>query len=139
MLGIATRTTWPLRLAVHRYQPDRGLYEARPIGRIKLDIPTHWFLSLNRTSPLRNLVMADLDGDGLDDLGFNHDENYFEIYTAKSNFSKKGSYRFRLPKTKLKLEAVARAHNGRPGAVILRGHSTLYLIRTPNAARASTN
>lgn len=64
----ASTGLWPVRLALHAFSPERGLFEARPVSVLEIEAPIRWILELRDGAPFRHFIADDLDGDGRGDV-----------------------------------------------------------------------
>ena len=62
----ATARTWPVRVAIHTFEPGTGRFAGRPMAHIELRGPLAWFLL--DPVPLHLVVMTDVNGDGRSDF-----------------------------------------------------------------------
>lgn len=72
--------TWPIRLAVHLFSPQKRRFEPRPTAEIECLIPIAWFLTAGIEGPMRHAVLRDFDGDGRTDLGCSTGPNTYAVW-----------------------------------------------------------
>ena len=134
--ALATRD-WPLRITVHRYDPGRRRFEARAAGAVALRPPVGWFLEQLGKPPVKHLVIADFDGDGLADLGCSPAPRNWQAWCwRESGFGSTPAFTAELDGD---IEEVAfEADLGGSGAtsIGLRGDGVVYVLRA-NAATAT--
>ncbi|MBP9002167.1 MAG: VCBS repeat-containing protein [Candidatus Hydrogenedentes bacterium] len=81
-VGTLTRTlarqTWPIRVAVHLFEPDRNAFAAMPEWAVTLEVPLGWMMeALGDRFPARHLVCADFNGDNRVDMGLSDAPDHF--------------------------------------------------------------
>ncbi|MCC6488208.1 MAG: hypothetical protein IT364_11980 [Candidatus Hydrogenedentes bacterium] len=120
--------TWPLRLTVHLFVPEKERFDPKPFGVIDCKVPVTWFFG---REPLRNVCIADFDGDKMTDLGFSAEESEFQVWLAADGFGDQPDWSYKFPGPIERIETVADvAGNGRM-SVLLRCERTLFLLRAP--------
>lgn len=120
--------TWPLRLTVHLFVPEKERFDPKPFGVIDCKIPVTWFFGLQ---PLRNVCIADFDGDKTTDLGFSSEESEFQVWLAADGFGNQPDWSYKFPGPIESIETAADiAGNGRM-SLLLRCERTLFLLRAP--------
>ncbi len=117
--------SWPVLLSVHLFDPAQGIYAARPISLVRTGVPLSWFVELENGAPMRNLTLADFDGDGGCDLGLSNSPGSFSIWLYREGFSNEPSFRRPFRQTIRATEVLASA--SRP-AVVLRGATALFVL-----------
>ena len=84
--------SWPVMISVHLFDPAQGLFEARPNAIVRTGVPLFWFADPEDGVPVRNLTLADFDGDRHFDLGFSTSPTSFSIWLYKVGFPVKPSF-----------------------------------------------
>ncbi len=64
----ASTGTWPVRVTIHLYDPEKGRFQARAAALLQLEVPVGWMLAGIGAPPLRHVVLEDFDGDGTTDF-----------------------------------------------------------------------
>lgn len=83
VMRAATRKTWPARVAVHLFDPERNAFSATPFWSVPLEVPLWWMAdALADRIPVRHLMCADFNGDGRVDIGFSDAPNQYRIWCS---------------------------------------------------------
>jgi len=125
-----TGRTWPIRLTVHLFQPDRNRHEPSPSAHIPLRVPVGWLLNIEEDSPVQNLVLRDFDGDKTTDLGVSTEPNRFEVWLYKDGgFGSAPNFEYTFPEAISGLVFKADLSGKGQTAVALRTPRALYVLR----------
>lgn len=84
---------WDLEISIHLYNPEKGLYEARPMSRIRTEIALQYLFTRQSQHPLHNLSFADMNHDGKSDLIYSPTPDSVEVWLYKSGFRGEPHYR----------------------------------------------
>lgn len=84
--AVAERT-WPLYLTMHRFRSDLNRFEARTMNHLSLDLPVTWFLDPQAGTPLRNVVLTDMDANNTTDIALSLSETTFGLWLMPGNAS----------------------------------------------------
>jgi hypothetical protein len=118
--------TWPIRLTVHLYSPDKQRFEPKPAHAINCKVPVTWFLEWG---PIRNLSLADFDGDGKTDIALSTDEKEYKVWLAANGFTGNADWTHVFPEpVENLLQTADLGGNGR-SSILLRGEKNLYLLQ----------
>ncbi len=117
--------SWPVLISVHLFDPAQGLFAARPKTLVRAGVPLFWFVEPEDGAPLRNLSLADFDGDGHCDLGFSSSPSSFSIWLYRDGFSSEPSFRRTFRQTITSCEILP--SHSRP-VVILRSANALHIV-----------
>lgn len=135
LMRAAQARTWPVRLTTHLFSTAKGIYSGRPTARIELLLPITWSLTPEDGSPLRHMVLRDINGDGHTDLGLATGPRRFALWTYKLSgpFSAMPDYTAELPEAIQGTALVAKVGDGNTLVIALRGSKALYLLRLPES------
>ncbi len=118
--------SWPIRMTVHLYSPDKQRFEPKPAYAINCKVPVTWFLA---HGPFENLILADFDGDQKTDIALGTDENEIQVWLAADGFSRDPDWSHTFPEPiEETLQTVDLSGKGRT-SILLRGEKNLYLLQ----------
>ncbi len=131
LLNSLQRQNWPLNITIHLFDPEKGLYEARPKARIKTHIALQYLFTRQSHSPLHNLSFADMNQDGASDLVFSPTPEELEVWCYQDGFNATPEYRshFENPVSLIavpKQEMLNQAHS-----ILLRDKTSIYRLSVP--------
>lgn len=123
---------WPLSVTVHLYDPKQGLYAGRPDAHIQTRLPLGWLLEPLQGAPVRYALVADVNGDGMTDLGMGLDRFEYGLWLFRDGFAPTPnvSHRFREP-----IEAVdqwADLNGDGRYTLIVRTRRAFYALTVPH-------
>jgi hypothetical protein len=121
---------WPVRITTHLFEPPRRRFSPLPSAYVNLMLPTAWFLSMPARSPLRHVVLNDLDGDGRTDLACATGPRDFAAWRCtETGFPATPSWehRFNTPVQEVVFRTPLEPNRGT--AVALRTEKRLYVLR----------
>ncbi|HOE66830.1 MAG TPA: VCBS repeat-containing protein [Candidatus Hydrogenedentes bacterium] len=78
--------TWPLRIAVYLYSPEKKRFDIETVKRIDTEAPVFLFMG---GEPVQHCVLRDLNGDGYADCGFRTADKKFSIWLYNDGFADK--------------------------------------------------
>lgn len=135
LMRAARARTWPVRLTTHLFSRVKGIYSGSPAARIELLLPITWSLALDGGSPLRHMVLRDINGDGYTDIGLALGPTRFALWTYKipGSFSAMPDYTADLPEAIQGIALVAEIGDAQTLLIALRGSKALYLLRLPES------
>ena len=124
---------WPVRLTMHRYSRLREVYEGRPTARIELRLPLEWSLLPESGMPLRHLILSDMDGDGLTDVGLATGPTRYALWLSHlpGGFEREPDYTADLPERIKEIALVVGAATDRSSMIVLIGDRAGYLLTLP--------
>ena len=133
LMRAAQARTWPVRLTVHPFSKIKGIYSGRPSARIELLLPISWSLALDGGSPLRHLILEDIDGDGRTDIALATSPTRFALWLCNTSgsFSAKPDYAVELPEAIEATPLVAKIGKNKTPVIALQGAKALYLLTAP--------
>ena len=120
--------TWPLRVTVHLFAPEKDRFDPKPFGVIECKVPVTWFFG---RAPLRNVCVADFDGDKLSDLGFSAEESEFQVWLAADGFGGEPDWSYKFPGPIQHIETTADLAGNGKMSLLIRCEKTLFLLRAP--------
>jgi len=118
--------SWPVRVAIHLYVPDKARYDPKPAGMISAKVPINFFLNRN---PVANIAMVDVDGDGLTDLGFSTEPNNYHLWLAADGFARDPDWTHTFGEPIKRVEFSADLSGNGRTSILLRGEKNLYLLQ----------
>ncbi|MFP4501592.1 MAG: FG-GAP repeat domain-containing protein [Candidatus Hydrogenedentota bacterium] len=121
---------WPIRIAMHFFQPSQRRFAPLPTAYVNLSLPTAWFLGGAARTPLRHVVLDDLDGDGRTDLACATGPRTFSVWRFREegfNISPSWAYRFNTPIQHVVFRTPLDEGGG--VAIALRTEKRLYVLR----------
>lgn len=126
-----TGGNWPVRLAVHLFDPAKGRHKVRPEAMLEAGVPVPWLLdAAGGAAPLRHIVVADFNGDGRADLGFSPAPNAFWVWMADISGTAPGVVeRFTLPGPADGVVFRSDLDGQGRTTVALRGENAFYVLR----------
>lgn len=124
---------WALYVSVHLFNPEKGLYEAKPKTRLKTNIALQYLFTRQHQAPLHNLSFADLNNDGASDLVFSPTPNEIEVWLYEDGFSASPQYKntFDRPVSLIavpKQDSLNQSHS-----ILLRDSFSIYRLSIPVA------
>lgn len=133
LLRAAQSREWPVRLTMHTYSQLRDIYPGRSTTSIELRLPLAWSLLPEAGMPIRHLVLNDLNGDGLTDLGVATGRRRYAVWLSRipGEFSREPDYTTELPEDIEEIALVTSAETDRSSIIVLRGHRAAYLLTLP--------
>lgn len=138
LTGAAVRGTWPVRLTMHLYSPEKGRFEPRPVSWIEGAAPIAAFFSGENGQPLSLLVLRDFDGDGRTDLGCGLAARTFSVWLARpEGFMAAPDFEHLFPEDLRGIEFKADLDGLRRTSLALRGTENLYVLRADSTTNAA--
>ena len=77
-----TARTWKVRLTIHLYNEEKQRFEPKTAAIITTEVPVRWFLDAGGDVPLQFVSLADLNGDGRNDLSFSDSPGHYCVHLA---------------------------------------------------------
>lgn len=126
---VVTSRTWPIRLTVHLFAPDKNRYEPRPAGQVTARVPLPWFFMLESGAPLRNCILRDFDGDGRTDLAVSVSESTFAVWLyQETGFAGNPDQTFSFPERLSGVEFVEDLDGVGRASVALRTQKSVHIL-----------
>jgi len=122
----AVSRTWPLRLTVHLYSPDKQRFEPKPAHSLSCKVPITWILE---SGPFQILALADFDGDGMTDIALSTDESELQVWLANSGFSRNPDWTHTFPEPLQDVLRIADLSGNGRTSILLCGEKNLYLLQ----------
>ncbi|MFA6243846.1 MAG: hypothetical protein WC655_23085 [Candidatus Hydrogenedentales bacterium] len=87
LIRTAIGNTWPIRLTIHLYSPDKKRFDPAPVTTIAMQVPVFWFVDLGRKRhPFPLWLVRDFDGDGKTDLLLPSKDSELSVWLARDGF-----------------------------------------------------
>lgn len=119
---------WPLVLTVHLFDPEKGLYVARPKARIRTEIALQYLFTRQSSSPLHNLSFADMNHDGTSDVVFSPTPNSVEVWLYNNGFEAEPQYRNMFKDTVSMIAVPEHDKDYESHSLLMRDESSIYRL-----------
>ncbi|MBX7258269.1 MAG: hypothetical protein K1Y02_18040 [Candidatus Hydrogenedentes bacterium] len=86
LIRTAVGNTWPVRITIHLYSPDKKRFEPAPMTSITLQIPVFWFVDVGKGHPFPLWLARDFDGDTKTDLLLPASDSSLSVWLAVDGF-----------------------------------------------------
>jgi hypothetical protein len=127
--------TWPIEISTHLYNPEKGLYEARPDSRIKTTIALQYILTRQNRSPLNNLTFPDLNNDGNSDIVFSSRPDQLDVWMYRRKLPDSPDYTAQFDGP-VSLITINRPETpGQSRSILLRGKRSIYRVNLAEEAQ----
>lgn len=125
--------TWPIEISTHLYDPEKGLYNARPNNRIKTTVALQYILTRQNQSPLRNLIFSDIDNDGNSDIVFSTRPDRLDAWIYRSKLPNSPDYttEFDSPVSLITVNRPEAPDQSQ--SILLRGKLSIYRVNLSRA------
>ena len=132
-VGALTRAalagTWPIRVTMHLFDPQKRRYTPVPAAQIEMNAPLPWFLNATG-APLRNIVFSDFNGDGQTDFACSHGPDVFSVWSfGEKGFGNIPDFQHRFDETVPQIAFQANLDASGRTSIGLRGDNALYILR----------